>query len=394
MTSHDASSSAIGYLYQVRWALLELLRGSRSHPDMSLTLEKFDDVAWEDSGGDPFELLQLKHHKPSLGSLTDMSPDIWRTLKVWMDDPRLRDSEGPRLSIVTTAVAPDGSAASFLRSSMRNVEKAIQLLDTAARQSTEKTKTAFARAQWNNLTEAERLGIIQRTYVLDDHTRIENLDEALQAEVWLVAPKGRAYEFIEDLESWWMKVAIDLLRKARGSIRVDELKAKIDDIRDRFHPENLRTIEARISPDEAMAQYGARPFVRQMEWIGATPVMLRYALSDFHRAVTQTTEWLDRSLLEMSEFDDFKEALTDEWEIAFDDMIHDLPARATDEEKMEVGTRLYRKLRESTEVQVRPRYTESFYARGTRHEIADGCVRGWHPDFETLVESLTIGRTA
>lgn len=393
MTSHDASSSAIGYLYQVRWALLELLRGSRTHPDMSLTLEKFDDVAWEDAGGDPLELLQLKHHKPSKGSLTDMSPDVWRTLKVWMDDPRLRDSAGPRLSIVTTATAPKGSAASFLRSSGRNIEKAVELLNTAATQSTEKKKTAASRGQWLDLTEAERLGIVQRTFVLDEHARIENLDEALQEAVWLVAPRDRAPDFIDALDAWWMKVAVDLLRKSRGTVRVDELKAKIDDIRDSFHPENLVTIDARISPGDAMAQYGARPFIRQMEWIGATPVMLRHAVSDFHRAVTQTTQWLDRNLLEMSEFDDFKEALTGEWEIAFDDMVHDLPPDSSDGDKKRVGTLLYRTLRDSTAVQVRPRYTESFYARGTRHEIADGCGKGWHPDFETLVESLTTGTT-
>lgn len=394
MTSHDASSSAIGYLYQVRWALLELLRGSRTHPDMSLTLEKFDDISWENSGGDPLELLQLKHHKPSKGSLTDMSPDVWRTLKVWMDDPRLRDSTGPRLSIVTTATAPKGSAASFLRSSGRNVEKAMELLTAAASQSTEKKKTQAARRLWLDLTAAERLGIIQRTYVLDEQAQIENLDAALQEAVWLVAPRDRVPDFVDALDAWWMKVAVDLLRKSRHAVRVDELKAKIDDIRDSFHPENLITIDARISPDAAMAQYGGRPFISQMEWIGATPVMLRHAVSDFHRAVTQTTRWLDRNLLEMSEFDDFKEALTSEWEIAFDDMVHDLPADSSDDDKKQAGTLLYRTLRDSTAVQVRPRYTESFYARGTRHEIADGRTRGWHPDFETLVESLTTGATA
>ncbi|MHA7246097.1 ABC-three component system protein [Arthrobacter tecti] len=356
-----------------------------------MTLEKFDDVAWEDTEEDPVELLQLKHHKTAQGSLTNMSPDVWRTLKVWMDDPRLRDSNGPRLSIVTTATAPEGSAASFIRGEDRNVERALELLNVAAERSTEKTKTVTARRQWLAMTEAERLGIINRTYVLDEQTRIEDLDEALQKEVWLVAPKNHAPDFIAALEAWWLKVAVDLLRKARGTVRVNELKAKIDDIRDRFHPDNLVTIDSRISATDAMAQYGTRPFVLQMEWIGATPVMLRHALNDFHRAVTQTTQWLDRNLLEMSEFDAFKEALIDEWEIAFDDMIQDLPDDASDDDKRRAGTLLYRKLRESTAVQVRPRYTEGFYSRGTRHEIADGRSRGWHPDFETLVESLTIG---
>lgn len=392
MTSHDASASAIGYLYQVRWALLELLRGARRQPDMSLTLEKLDDVAWQDEDGDPIEALQLKHHTVSQGSLTNKSADVWRTLRVWMDDSRLRDASGPQLTLLTTAAAPAESAAWYLRSETRDIERALSQLDDAARSSEDQT-TLAARQKWLGLTDAERIGLLNRVNVLDGEVRIEGLDDALKDEVWLVAPRERAADFLAELDSWWLRVAIDLLRGARGTITGNELKAKIDDVRDRFLPDNLITIEARISEAEAMAQYGARPFVRQLEWIDATPVMLRHAVTDFHRAVTQTTEWLDRNLLEMTEFDSFKEALTDEWEIAFDDMLDDLPSDASDEDRKRAGKQLYRKLRDAAVVQVRPRYTEAFYARGVRHEIADSCVKGWHPDFESLIESLTIGTT-
>lgn len=392
MTSHDASASAIGYLYQVRWALLELLRGARRQPDMSLTLEKLDDVAWQDVAGDPVEALQLKHHKVSQGSPTDMSPDMWRTLRVWIDEPRFRDAAGPQLTLLTTAVAPHDSAAWYLRSEDRNIEMALSRLDHAAVTSEDKT-THKAREAWRGLTDAERLGILHRLRILDGEVRIEGLDEALEKEVWVVAPRERTADFLAELDAWWLRVAIDLLRGARGAITGNELKAKIDDVRDRFLPDNLITIETRIDEHDAMVQYGSRPFVRQLEWIDATPVMLRHAVMDFHRAVTQTTEWLDRNLLEMTEFDNFKEALTDEWEVAFDDMIDDLPEGSTEEDRRRAGKQLYRKLRDAAVVQVRPRYTETFYARGVRHEIADGYSKGWHPDFELLVESLTIGTT-
>ncbi|MFF2271594.1 ABC-three component system protein [Agromyces sp. NPDC058136] len=392
MVSHDASGSAIGYIYQVRWALLELIRGSNTRPDMSLTLERFDDVAWEDSGGNPTELLQLKHHKHKNGSLTDKSADLWRTLKVWMDDPRLRNSEGPELSIVTTATAPSGSAAALLRDDAeRNVVAAAQLLEKAARSSTEKLKTAVARAQWLKLTESERLGILQRVHVLDNHARIEDLDAALEDSLWLAAPQGRAADFLAVLDAWWLRVSVDLLRKARKSIRAGELKAKLDDIRDGFQPDNLITTVPRIKGDEVMDLYGSRPFVHQLQWIDASPVMLTHAVADFHRAVAQTTHWVDRNLIEMSEFDDFKDALADEWELAYDDMMQDLPDSASDEDRSKAGNALYRRLRDSTAVQVRPRYTEVYYARGIRHELADGCTKGWHPDFEQMVKTLTIG---
>lgn len=393
MPSHDASASALGYIYQVRWALLELLNKAATHPDLSLTLERFDDVAWQTAGGDPLELIQLKHHKQVSGSLTDMSADVWRTLKVWMDDPKFRDVNGPMLSIVTTANAPQGSAASHLRTDGRDVAKAAELLEIAARTSIERTKTPKAREQWLRLTEVERLGILERTMVLDQSLRIEDLDGALESAVWISAPQGHAKDFLGVLDSWWMGVAIDLLRKKRPAIRAGELKAKLDEIRDGFLPDNLITTVGRFDGKDLLSTYGQHRFVQQLNWIEASPVNLKHAVADFHRAVTQTTHWIDRNLLEMSEFDSFKEALSDEWELAFDDMISDLPEDASVEMRKKAGEKLYRMLRDSTAVQVRPRYTEAFYARGIRHELAEGCQRGWHPDFEKLVESLTVGTT-
>lgn len=390
ITNHDASSSAIGYLYQVRWALLEFIKSSESRPDSSLALERFDDVSWEDSGGNPEELLQLKHHKYKLGSLTDKSDDIWRTLKVWMDDPQYRLPNGPDLSIVTTARAPDGSAAANLRHQARDVGKASKLLNEAA-SSSENSSTEVARSQWTNMQESERLTMLRRIYVLDHSPAIGDLTQRLEDAIWIIAPRGRQSDFLEALDAWWIKVSVDLLRKKRKTIRVQELKAKLDDVRDKFLPDNLVTTVPRIDGEEVLDRYGQHPFVHQLDWVGATRVALKVAVADFHRAVAQTTDWVDRDLIEMTEFDEFKHSLIDEWEIAFDDMLQDLPADAAPEERKKAGLDLFRKLRDSTAVQVRPRYTEAFYARGIRHEIADAGSNGWHPDFANLVKTLTIG---
>lgn len=390
MVSHDASASAVGYLYQVRWALLEMLRKAGSRPELSMTLEKFDDVSWQNNLGDPVDALQLKHHAVGTGSLTDMSDDLWRTLKVWIDDPVLRGHGGPDLSIVTTAIAPTGTAASMLRCTERNVTSALKAIDQAALKSTNQS-TKDARTAWLNLKEADRLDIIERTTIYDAEVRIEGLDAAIERELWSVAPKGREQEFRSELDAWWLSVSIDLLRKSRTLIRAGEVKAKIDDIRDRFLPDNLLTFDTNITDEEAFKKHEHRDFMKQLGFINASPPALRRAVMDFHRAVTQTTEWLERDLIEMTEFNNFKKRLTDEWEIAFDDMVTDLPADAAPEEKVREGMLLYRKLRDSIRVQLRPRYTEEFYARGIRLEIADSGSCGWHPDFEELIQGLTLG---
>jgi hypothetical protein len=52
------SFSALGYLYQSQWPLVDLLRRAFDEPDASVTLELHDDVAWE-VDGTPTELLQV-----------------------------------------------------------------------------------------------------------------------------------------------------------------------------------------------------------------------------------------------------------------------------------------------------------------------------------------------
>lgn len=80
-TSFSASDSALGYLYQVRLALLSSLERLGQDQTFALYLETLDDVVFE-STGSAFELLQLKHHCQRAANLTDASPDLWKTLRV------------------------------------------------------------------------------------------------------------------------------------------------------------------------------------------------------------------------------------------------------------------------------------------------------------------------
>ena len=118
---HSAASSAAGYLYQARLALAECLRFAYVDSGIDIAIEKLDDVSFEKEGG-ALELLQTKHHVNRVGNLSDTSVDLWKTLRVWADatkaDPSLPGRT--RFSIITTARAPDESAASLLRPAATN----------------------------------------------------------------------------------------------------------------------------------------------------------------------------------------------------------------------------------------------------------------------------------
>src|SRR5207244_7587355 len=116
--------------YQAEAALLELVRRAKLEPATKLTIERYDDVAFE-SEGRARELLQSKRHIAGLGDLTDRSSDLWRTLRVWVDAVESGDAAlpGSTFSLLTTATAPLGSAASMLRGEDRDVSTALSTLE-------------------------------------------------------------------------------------------------------------------------------------------------------------------------------------------------------------------------------------------------------------------------
>lgn len=78
-----ATGPMLGYLYQCRQALLVSIEVSKTFPGLSISIERFDDIAVENADA-PIMQLQLKHHL-NPGELTDSSSDIWRTLRVWSE---------------------------------------------------------------------------------------------------------------------------------------------------------------------------------------------------------------------------------------------------------------------------------------------------------------------
>jgi hypothetical protein len=86
----SAADSLVGYLYQVRVALLWAMRRLRLGREFIVSLETLDDVLFETKGGTPEELLQTKHHRNREAVLTDASVDLWKSLRVWFEGSALK----------------------------------------------------------------------------------------------------------------------------------------------------------------------------------------------------------------------------------------------------------------------------------------------------------------
>ena len=110
----SAKASALGYLYQLRYALLLLIKNGRDNPTIELSLENLDDIEFEDEST-PIELIQTKHLIKSTARLSDSSIELWKTLRIW-SSATLRGEINLNdiiLTFVTTGRVTDGSGSKF-----------------------------------------------------------------------------------------------------------------------------------------------------------------------------------------------------------------------------------------------------------------------------------------
>jgi hypothetical protein len=163
----SAVDATIGYLYQVRSALLWALRRLKNDPGFLVSIETLDDVTFETAGGDATDLLQTKHHRKGTASLTDASPDLWKTLRIWFEGHASGQiPPNANLYLVTTGIAPDTSTASRLRATSRDVVAAQQALDATAASSTNQTNKSAYEA-YLGATQAVRASVLGRVVIID-----------------------------------------------------------------------------------------------------------------------------------------------------------------------------------------------------------------------------------
>ncbi|MER6601555.1 ABC-three component system protein [Streptomyces parvus] len=386
--SHGAAPNAIGYQHQTWWALVELLQSGADRPDAALSLELYDDVAWEEEGT-PTELLQIKHHMGEHRTLTDSATDVWRTLKVWMDEASPADVNGPALALVTTETAADDTAVAALRSSTRNDKEALRLFEQAARTSKSQL-TQTARQQFLGLDSSERLTFVSRIRVIDQSPHIQDITSQVKRRLHWALPPGHEDLFLAGVWRWWDETALALLRGTQRRIDVGDAQAAIADIRDQFTRDNLPTLVelGDVNVGELEQKYRMHPFVQQMHWVAFPPRNLQKAIVDYYRAYTHSVRWLEEDLIGAAELTRFENELVDEWDREFEWMLDSLDEDAGDDEKKTAGKTLLRQLLGQTGLCVRSRFNDPFFARGQRHMLAELGKVGWHPDFETRIAEL------
>ena len=363
----------------------------KSDADFAVGVETLDDVAFDSADGEPRDLLQTKHHLRGQGSLTDRSGDLWKTLRVWF----VRRASGDippdaSLFLVTTARAPDGTAASRLRATERDVERARQALSQVAATSTNAANAAAYDAFMDAGPLVQR-DVLDRVTVLDSAPSVTDLDAELRREVYWAAARQHLPVFLERLEGWWLRrILLQLTDVATDRVGSFQLDSKMGDLRDQFRQDALPIdedlLEFVLDPATA-ASYAAHSFVQQIELTKAGRQRIAAAIRDYYRAFEQRSRWLRDDLLAVPSLQSYERRLVEEWELQFAAVRDELGDRATETAK-EAAARTVLMWAEQTLIRIRPNVTEPFVSRGSLHMLSDELRIGWHVDFRERLANL------
>lgn len=386
-TDFSAADSAVGYLYQVRLALLSALQRLASDENFALYLETLDDVVFETTGSPP-TLLQLKHHCERAANLTDASPDLWKSLRVWMDGrAHATIPADAKLFLITTSDVGLGSAASMLTASNRDEAEAQKHLDHTATTSTSVTNRA-AYALYNALSATERNALLGTVVIAPRAPDITSVREGVRAEARLAVRREHLDSFIDRLEGWWFgRVLRQLVDAASPPILSTELESEWHDLQEQFKRDALPIDRAILQQEVDAEAYQNAVFVQQARLAGVSPKRILTAIRDYYRAFAQRSRWMREELLLVGELDSYECLLREEWEIQFNRLADEIGDEAAVGAMRQAAQKVYAWV-EDSHYPIRPQVQHPSMSRGSLHILADSLKVGWHPQFVDRLRHL------
>lgn len=387
---YSAGEQGLGYIYQARLALLQLLQLPEN---TAIFLEKDDDLDFVDGSGGR-SLASLKH-KAIGDRLTDLSTDFWKSVNIWLARYKRdgRVASNLRFFLFTTGTV---STDSFLTRLLPDQPVATgdattltELADAALAGSTSKLIAPIATA-FEELSEREKQDFLERILILDGSPRIDDIPALIRdAHMRSVRREHREFVF-ERLEGWWTDAVIKQLTGAKSEgIFGYEVSDKLSNFAEEYKADNLPiTFRGKEPAEEIDTDADPRLFVAQLRQIGISSNRIRSAILDYYRAFEQRSAWARENLLVLGEVEEYEDRLTDEWgrykDVAFEKLKDD----SAEEALREAGATLYNWAEFETgkieSLRIRARVTEPYVLRGSFHILADSRPEPrvyWHPRF-------------
>jgi hypothetical protein len=395
MTSHAAAGSAAGYLHQMQLALLELWERTPEDPGVAVSVEAGDDIEVRDADDATMIFVQSKHHLGD-ATLTDRSPDLWKTVSVWIDLLGANGSDmPPRLALYTTAVCAEESAAALLRpqtliGTARDSAEARTILEEVASEAPGNKATEAARSAFLELTDEQRAALVDAIDVFDAGAKIEDFDARLRKAVGMHAPDPDAVEeFAERLFGWWSGQVVFMLVGRITSVSGRELWSYVTELGDEVARRKLVVDEGLMASKPDSKEHETlilRAFVLQLQLVTDESTLFNIAVIDYWRARAQRVRWERHGDLTPDLMISYDRRLQEEWEHAHALMRARLESETDTEQRRAAGLDLYDELPQRSGARIRPDFHEPVITRGSLHALADQREIGWHPDFKVLLD--------
>lgn len=375
---YSAAPSALGYLAQVEYSLLLVLKRLDVDLDFDVSIETLDDIVFHD-GEDAAELFQTKHRVDRTASLTNSSTDVWKTLHNWIIDGPSNAS----LTLLTNATAPGGTAMFHLRGgSGRNLRQAVTSLESIARTSENQAHQPYYQA-FLGLGDEGRIDFLSRVTLIDGFPAVADLASELELGVRKSTKAGHRLALVERLRGWWFPKVYDHLTRVASGERDRILSGEVESQLLHF-AQQLRDDDLPIDfydmpePSEGEAAEDDRVFVHQLRLIALSSARLRQCIYDHNRAFVQRSRWEREKLLHVGELRDYETRLKEEWRRYClpntDDEAED------DEPAIQAKAReRFLRLDQSTLPRIRAHVDAEYVGNGSLHILADRVEIGWHP---------------
>jgi hypothetical protein len=387
VTAYGAAPSLLGYIYQVRLALLWAVRESKV-ADFCISLETLDDVAFH-LDGEASKVLQTKHSLNSKANLSDLSPEVWKTLRVWMTG--LASGELPsnlKKFLVSTSAATAGTACGLLCIGPgRDVKAAADRLKHAAISSTNAELKPIFDA-FLALDDQGRAQLLEQIFVIPSQPDVGSLDSALSTELYYVSLEHKSLA-IQLLEGWWyQRVIYELLHPGVGIARA-EIDSQIVEIQTSLRPESLPidgALDQLLVALESLPEFASRPFYKQVELVGGSAERIRNAITSYLQAFRQRSSWIRHDLVFDADLKQYDQRLVAEWTLLRAQVCDELGDKPGEAEMLKAG-RAILKWVEDAPIPIKPGVNIPWVCRGSLHMLAEDLRVGWHPDFLTRMHA-------
>lgn len=383
----SASEPSLGYIYQIRYGLLLIV--SEKDDTAKLLIEQIDDISIDTSSS--LDVYQTKFHLKSVANLTNASPDLWKTIRVWSEQISngTIDPDKTVFNLITTANAVADTIPSKLKFSTKKTRDlaSIQTELLSVIQTSSSTTNKAGYEAFTALTDDQQKKLIKNIVVSDASCDLNEAKEGILTELRYATIKPQA--LYERLEGWFLDQIIKQLLNSRDSISAKEVKERIIDIADTLKADNLPSdFQQSIAHDETqLAQYRSQTFVKQLELVKLNNSLKNHAISDYYRAFSQKSKWLREGLIQALDEVKYDEQLSDDWCKKFALLSDEIP-NETDEAKSERGQNFYKRFYVEThpQIHIKERFKESYMVTGSCQMLSDKKRLGWHPEFEKLIQ--------